>query len=382
MEGRLIRRGGLEQLESRQLLAIDVTPAGVLTVTGTNKSDRIGLVLSASDIQVTLNKQSMAIPLAGLTGIDIAGLNGNDRIRIDPAITLPATIDGGAGNDRIYSGGGNDTIRGGRGNDRIDGGAGEDLLFGENGNDRLTGNLGNDELDGGAGNDWLLGGDGNDILAGQWGVDHIYGNAGDDDAFGGPKNDKIFGGPGLDQLYGGDGNDFIAGNEGDDQLFGDAGKDALYGTTGNDELHGGWGDDWLSGGEGNDLLDGDEGRDYESDGTSVDLNVELAAVLSSPTGVSGQAEYSYEADDLDGAELELEIEIHGAVPLATLDVLIDGASVGSITVDAGGHGEIKFSSDPDDEGDDEIAFPDGFTIHAGSTIQIGPDITGTFAVPT
>jgi Ca2+-binding RTX toxin-like protein len=382
MEGRLIRRVGLEQLESRQLLAIAVTPEGVLTVTGTNKSDRIGLVLSASDIQVTINKQSLAIPLAGLTGIDIAGLKGNDRITIDPAITLPATIDGGAGNDRIHSGGGNDTIHGGRGNDRIDGGAGEDLLFGENGNDRLAGGLGNDELDGGAGNDWLLGGDGNDILKGQWGVDHIYGNAGDDQAFGGPKNDKIFGGPGLNLLHGGDGNDFIAGGEDDDQLFGDAGKDQLYGTSGNDRLHGGWGDDWLSGGEGDDLLDGDEGRDYESDGTSVDLNVELKAVLSSPTGVSGQAEYSYEADDLDGAELELEIEIEGATPLTTLDVQIDGALIGSIAVDASGHGRLKLSSDPDDEGETEIAFPIGFSIHAGSTIQIGADITGTFAVPT
>ncbi|MCI0359107.1 MAG: hypothetical protein L0211_11565 [Planctomycetaceae bacterium] len=210
----------------------------------------------------------------------------------------------------------------------------------------------------------------------------MYGNAGDDEASGGAKNDKIFGGPGLDVLYGGDGNDIVAGNDDDDQLFGDAGKDKLYGGLGNDELHGGWGGDILNGGPGDDLLDGDEGWDKEIDGTPVDLDVELVALLSSPTGVSGQAEYSYEADDLDGAELELEIEINGAAPLTTQGVTIDGTSLGSISVDAAGHGWLKFSSDPDDEGDDEIAFPGGFSIHAGSTIQIGLDITGTFAVPT
>jgi Ca2+-binding RTX toxin-like protein len=378
MGGRLVRRVRLEQLESRQLLAIDVTPEGILNVTGTNKSDRIDLVLSASDIQVTVNKQSETVPLAGLTGINIAGIRGNDWITVDAAITLAATISGGDGNDRLTGGGGNDTINGGKGNDRSDGRAGDDSLFGELGNDRLTGGIGNDLMNGGSGNDWLIGWDGNDVLIGEAGVDHIYGNAGDDEAHGGDKNDKIFGGPGLDVLYGGGGNDIVAGNEDNDQLFGDSGKDKLYGGAGDDELHGGWGGDMLNGGEGNDLLDGDEGIDREIDGTSVNLDVELLALLSSPTGVSGQAEFSYEADDLDGAELELEIEIDGAVPLTTLDVKLDGTSIGSIAVDAAGHGRLKLSSDPDSEGDTELEFPQDFSIHAGSTILIGLDITGTF----
>src|SRR4030095_11514842 len=207
---------------------------------------------------------------------------------------------------------------------------------------------------------------------------------GDDTAYGGDKNDKIFGGPGLDILDGGNGNDIIAGNEDDDQLFGDAGKDKLYGGDGNDELHGGWGGDALVGGTGDDLLDGDEGSDWESGGTKVDLDVELVALLSNSTGASGQAEYSHEADDVDGAELELEIEIQGAVPLVPMDVKIDDTLVGSITPDDSGHGKLKFSTDPDDDGDGEaeIAFPSGFSLHAGSTIALCLDITGTFVEPT
>jgi len=384
MDGRNCRGLRLEQLEPRQLLAIDVTPEGILRITGSNKSDRIDLVLSASDIQVTLNKHSQPVPLAGLTGIQIAGLKGNDRIALDPAIELPAMIAAGDGNDWIASGAGADLIAGGRGNDRIDAGDGDDTVFGEAGNDRVGGGAGDDNLDGGAGNDWVLGGDGNDVLIGAWGVDHLYGNAGDDEALGGDKNDKIFGGPGLDVLFGGNGNDILAGNEDDDQLYGDGGKDKLYGGDGNDELHGGWGGDLLVGGAGDDLLDGDEGFDKEWGGTPVDLDLELIAVLTStPPGATGVAEFAHEADEIDGTELELEIEIDGAVPLTTLDVKIDGTSIGSLATDATGSGRLKLSSDPDDDGDGELElpFPLGFSIHAGSIIAIGSNITGTFAAP-
>ena len=379
----IVRRVRFEQLESRRLLAINVTPEGVLSVSGRNKYDRIALVLAGSDLQVTVNKQSQTVPLAGLTGISIASLKGNDRITVDPNITLPAAIAAGGGNDWVWAGGGNDTIAGGWGNDRIDGGAGDDFVFGETGNDLLTGYAGNDTLNGGAGNDWLLGGDGDDVLAGEWGVDHMNGDADNDIVSGGDKNDIIVGGSGSDVLFGGTGNDVIAGTQDDDQLFGDSGKDSLYGDDGNDELHGGWGGDLLNGGAGDDLLDGDEGSDQEFNGTSVNLDVELVAVLSSPGGVSGLAKFSYAADTTGGAELELKIEFEGAEPLVPLEVTINGNLIGSITPDEGGIGKLKFSTDPDDDGDGEVelAFPGGFSLHADSPILIGLDITGTFAVP-
>jgi Ca2+-binding RTX toxin-like protein len=380
MAGRFARRSFFETLESRQLLAIDLN-AGVLTVIGTGKSDRISLVLKGDQVHVALNKQSESFALASISQITLTSHGGNDRITVDAGIALAATISGGSGNDKIVAGGGNDIISGGKGNDRCDGGAGDDALFGESGNDRLVGGIGNDTLDAASGNDWLIGWDGNDVLSGGAGVDHLYGNEGDDQASGGAKNDKLIGGPGLDILSGGDGHDILAGNEDDDLLFGDGGHDKIYGHAGDDTLHGGWGNDRLSGGDGDDLLDGDEGHDHELGGTSVDLDIELSAVLAGSLGVTGHADYSHEADDLDGAALELVIEIDGAVPLTPLEVKIDGTSIGSIEVDAAGHGRLKFSSDPDSEGDTELEFPAEFSLHSGSTILIGLDITGTFAAP-
>ncbi|MBE0532069.1 MAG: tandem-95 repeat protein, partial [Rhodospirillales bacterium] len=72
------------------------------------------------------------------------------------------TIDGGAGNDVLWSGGGDDVLLGGEGNDRLYGGAGDD---------RLDGGTGSDTLDGGSGSDILVGGAGNDILRGGAGED-------------------------------------------------------------------------------------------------------------------------------------------------------------------------------------------------------------------
>ena len=56
--------------------------------------------------------------------------------------------------------------------------------------------------------------------------------------------------------------------------------------------------------------------------------------------------------------------------------MIDNVTVGQISTDGSGDGELKFSSDP--SGGGELAFPVGFpTIQAGSTIVVS-DMQGTF----
>ncbi len=65
---------------------------------------------------------------------------------------------------------------------------------------------------------------------------------------------------------GGAGADTLDGSDGNDHLTGGDGNDRLDGSFGNDTLDGGIGDDWLSGGAGNDTLIGGEGND-----TIVDL---------------------------------------------------------------------------------------------------------------
>ena len=65
-------------------------------------------------------------------------------------------VDGGDGNDTIYTGASSDWILGGNGNDKLDGGASSDVLVGGAGSDFLTGGAGTDVLIGGTTSDNLM----------------------------------------------------------------------------------------------------------------------------------------------------------------------------------------------------------------------------------
>jgi len=84
------------------------------------------------------------------------------------------TVDGGAGEDRLYGSLFADTLNGNGGHDYLSGGLGNDRLFGGDGNDVLFGGLGNDMLNGGSGKDILFGGLGDDILTGGAGADVFH----------------------------------------------------------------------------------------------------------------------------------------------------------------------------------------------------------------
>lgn len=206
--------------------------------------------------------------------------------------TVPATVNGGAGNDAVTTGLGDDTVNGGDGNDRIAGNDGTDTLNGDGDDDIVSGGLGDDTIGGGSGKDNLSGDNGGDTVGG------------------GSEDDQITGGPGLspaeltklkdrwtkagskgpepgnalldlaDTLSGGSGNDRITGHVGDDTIFGDepvsgdfrdkacadgagtgTGLDVLDGQTGNDWISGGPANDSLTGGQGDDTLCGNSGDD-------------------------------------------------------------------------------------------------------------------------
>ncbi|MFZ9485253.1 MAG: calcium-binding protein [Alphaproteobacteria bacterium] len=78
------------------------------------------------------------------------------------AYTTSATMNGGDGNDVLWSGDAADRLDGGEGNDNLWGGGGSDSLLGGAGADKLDGSIGDDVLEGGAGADSLIGGAGAD----------------------------------------------------------------------------------------------------------------------------------------------------------------------------------------------------------------------------
>ena len=174
---------------------------GVLKIQGTDGNDNVVLrrTSNGSKIEVstkfsgagckvftfnTCNVQSIDMTLCG--GDDVANLGGANSGGCGVAlITVPAVIDGGAGNDTLTGGGGNDRLTGGLGNDCLNGGRGNDFLLGGAGNDTLIGGDGNDVLSGGEGCDNLSGGAGRDILIGGRGSDSLNGVADDDILIGG-----------------------------------------------------------------------------------------------------------------------------------------------------------------------------------------------------
>lgn len=79
---------------------------------------------------------SVTCPLAG-TRMITADLQGGDDVFASVGVTLPQSVNGHAGNDRITSGAGDDVLTGGTGNDTLDGRAGIDEYFGEANDDTI-----------------------------------------------------------------------------------------------------------------------------------------------------------------------------------------------------------------------------------------------------
>jgi Ca2+-binding RTX toxin-like protein len=162
---------------------------GLLTVKGTNAADRIALRLQAGQpgiVEVDFGDDGSAefsFERTEIAEIVVEAGNGGDAVRIDEsngvfADTIPTTIDGGNGNDRLVGGSGAGTLIGGNGDDALFGGNGNETLLGGNGNDSIDGNKGNDLAFMGNGDDTFVWdpGDGSDTVEGQKGIDTMLFN--------------------------------------------------------------------------------------------------------------------------------------------------------------------------------------------------------------
>jgi Ca2+-binding RTX toxin-like protein len=144
---------------------------GVLTIIGTEASDKIVLRLQAGD--------------PGVLQVDVGG-DGSPDFSFERGKVAKIVVDAGAGDDLVRIDESNGaftdtiptTIDGGDGNDTIAGGKGSETLFGANGNDVIDGNGGNDLALLGAGDDTFVWdpGDGSDTVEGQDGTDTMLFN--------------------------------------------------------------------------------------------------------------------------------------------------------------------------------------------------------------
>jgi Ca2+-binding RTX toxin-like protein len=187
---------------------------GIDTLVGTGGADAILL-----DDTVSPDRQSGP----RLSSIEIINAGGGDDV-VDLTSRRysygDVTVDGGSGNDVIWSSKGNDTLLGGSGDDRTDGGAGKDYLYGGSGNDTLYGGWMEDILQGGSGNDYLQdvspsassvldGGSGNDVLEDRGGKTLFIGGRDDDEI-------RLGGGRDIIAYNRGDGRDKVVAGKGGD----------------------------------------------------------------------------------------------------------------------------------------------------------------------
>lgn len=99
-----------------------------------------------------------------ISGFEVNAGGGNDSAIVSPKISIPVTLRGGPGADRLYGGAGSDKLVGGAGDDTLIGRAGNDGLFGGEGDDVLYAGPGDDILRGGPGKNETVGGPGHNSI--------------------------------------------------------------------------------------------------------------------------------------------------------------------------------------------------------------------------
>jgi uncharacterized protein GlcG (DUF336 family) len=144
----------LEALESRNLPSVTASvAAGTLLVTASPRAiDSVSLTLDPAAGQIVVSDFGTVVgrfAAAGVTAINVNALGRHDVVRIDPALTQPATITGGTGSYLFFAGGGPTKLIGGGGENRLVGGSANDSLLGTTGTNTTNGNGGTNTVVGG-----------------------------------------------------------------------------------------------------------------------------------------------------------------------------------------------------------------------------------------
>ena len=143
-------RALVETMERRTLLSATLGADGLLTVTGTDLADRIGvddftpskITVSFYDTSGSSTLSQQSFNASAVKNIVLNALGGNDNAEVDARISGGVTVNGGAGDDLLRVVTATAVINGDAGNDRL-----------MTANSELT--QMHITLNGGDGNDWL-----------------------------------------------------------------------------------------------------------------------------------------------------------------------------------------------------------------------------------
>jgi hypothetical protein len=131
---------------------VGLTPDGLLGVVGTEFGDVVNIQRKGAAIEVLgpfLGPGRVSFPVADVDALQVSTCGGDDQIHVNLDVLVPATLDGGRGDDHVRAGGGPTTLLGGDGADHLFGGPADDQVNGGAGDDELSGGKGHNVLDGG-----------------------------------------------------------------------------------------------------------------------------------------------------------------------------------------------------------------------------------------
>ncbi|WP_313436650.1 Ig-like domain-containing protein [Novosphingobium sp.] len=152
-----------------------IAPTSTLTITaiGGGTIDNLAVNELLNTVHFQQNVSTLGVDL--LNSISITATDTTDRTSTSSTGTLlDLSLLNASGSPNVIEGGtGNDTLNGTAGNDRLYGHAGTDVLNGGNGNDFLRGGAGADTLNGGAGNDTLVYDAADTLIDGGTGTDTL-----------------------------------------------------------------------------------------------------------------------------------------------------------------------------------------------------------------
>ena len=261
----------------------DVEPGAGCSRAGAREatcSTAVAVAISAGDRDDTVALGALSVPASVAAGV------GDDRV---DGTSAPDSLLGQGGTDRLLGSGGADTLddgdtSGSANADVLDGGDGDGdwVVYAER-SARVIVDLGRPgiagevrERDSLTGVENVTGGSGSDLIQGDGGANRLEGGRGRDAVDGGDGDDRLDLGRGNDVGAGGAGDDELLATRGRDRLIGGAGDDDLASGTGRggDRLLGGSGRDRLYAGRGRDVLKGRAGPDviYANDGRRDRVN--------------------------------------------------------------------------------------------------------------
>ena len=150
----------------------------------------------------------------GVTGsVVVLGGPSNDVLDVSGLTSIPATVNGGGGNNTLYGGGGNETLIGG--SDGAEGGSshpdGSNTIVAGSGNDLIYGNGLTARKDEVGGNNLIIGGGGNDTIYGNYGPGGDGGEGGQNLIVTGSGGGTVYTSGGVDGAEGGHGSIVVAG---------------------------------------------------------------------------------------------------------------------------------------------------------------------------